>query len=186
MIDYTKIAKAGDILAVRGTGFLSKGILRLTGNTVSHVGLVISDNPVVLVLEALNRVKTDTIEESLKDVENAYLFRPLNVDETDINTIIRAASKASTNSYGWFSLGLQLADILFRTRLFTDHIYNDRHPICSYLVAEAYGAAGLTFGKLLYQSITPADIFNFAKINSDKYQCIPLALRGIIIPPRIK
>lgn len=164
--------QAGSILAIRGRGFLSKGILRATGNSVSHVGLVISDDPVVLVLEALWRVKTRPIEESIEDAEAAYILTPLNLQPIEIRGIVTCACSESADGYGWWDIGLQLLDSLFRTTWFTDRVSLtalDHHPICSFLVARAYQNVGLTFGEK-EASVTPADIYRFAFQHPDKYR----------------
>jgi hypothetical protein len=160
-----------DILAVRGHGFFSEGILRATGGSVSHVGLVIATSPVPLVIEALWRVKTRPLWRSIEDAVAAYLLHPLNVTTDQQVLIVEDACNLSAAGYGWWDIGLQVADAAFRTTAFTDHALwgLKNHPICSFLCAQAYGNAGLTFGMKLAQSITPADIFAFAVGNPDKY-----------------
>lgn len=59
--------QAGDILAIRGTGFFARGILAATGNTVSHVGMVLAPTPGPLAIEALWRVKTRPLSLSIQD-----------------------------------------------------------------------------------------------------------------------
>ena len=172
MIDYSKLVFPGDILAVRGKGWASREILKLTGNTVSHVGLVVANDPVPLVTEALWRVKTHPIENSVGGTERSYILHPKNLTRAQTQAIIRGACGMSADGYGLWDLGLQLIDVTFKTTWPTDHALAlglNQHPICSYLVAAAYGDAGLTFGMKLAQSISPADEYNFAVGNPDKY-----------------
>lgn len=162
----------GDILAVRGKGFFARGILAATGNTVSHVGMVTGTEPFVIIIEALLRVKTRPIEESIADAERAYLLQDISLSADQREAIVRRALKFSAADYGWGDIVLQLANAVFRTTWFTNHLtfgLLDQFPICSYLVAESYMEAGLTFGKENEESITPADIFNFAQENPSIY-----------------
>ena len=166
--------QAGDILAIRGKGWLSRQILKATGNTVSHVGLVLAEGAVsgsAFVIEALSRVKTDTLSQSIADAEKAYILSPLNLTDEQRQKITDTAAGFSTRSYGYFDIGLQWLDAVFGSRWFTDHLgwgLND-HPICSYVVAASYASIGLTFGKVQNDSITPADIYKFAVSNPTKY-----------------
>jgi hypothetical protein len=161
----------GDILAIRGKGFFARGILAATGNTVSHVGMVVGDSPVI-VIEALLRVKTRPIGESIADAETAYLLQDLSLSPQKRDTIVKRVCQFSAADYGWGDIVLQLANAIFRTTWFTDHLtfgLLNQFPICSYLVAESYKTIGLTFGKQKEESITPADIYNFAEKNTSIY-----------------
>jgi hypothetical protein len=158
------IFQPGDILAVRGKGFFARGILAATGDTVSHVGMVVGDRPVIII-EALLRVETRPIEKSVSDAEAAYLLQDLSLSMQKREAIVKRACQFSAADYGWADILLQLANAIFRTTWFTDHLtfgLLKQFPICSYLVAESYKTMGLTFGKEKEESITPADIYNFA------------------------
>jgi len=170
-----------DIIAIRGKGWFSDGIVRATGGHVSHVALVLSVSPSdpmeSLVIEALTRVRTRTLEKSLSKAEQAWVLSPLNVPFKTRFDIIDRASEFSANEYGWLELALQLADIALETRWFTDHLavgLLNRWPICSYCVAKPYWDEGLKFGKLKPQSVTPLDIFEFAVRNADKYSVLEI------------
>jgi len=166
--------KPADILAIRGRGWLSRQILKATGNTVSHVGLVLAEGAVsgsAFVIEALSRVKTDTLSRSIAGAEEAYILSPLNLTDEQRQKIADTAARFSTRSYGYFDIGLQWLDAVCGSRWFTDHLargLND-HPICSYVVAASYASIGLNFGKVKSYSVTPADIYAFAVSNPDKY-----------------
>ena len=168
-MDFANI-QAGDILVVRGTGFFSNAILRLTGNTVSHAGLVVSTSPVILITEALWRVKTRPIQISISAAEHAYILQPKNLDSDKRSTMIFTASTFSADGYGVWDIVMQLLNLAFRTTWFTEtDPWVSQHPICSAVAANAYASAGLTFGKRSWKSLTPADLYNFAKSNPDKY-----------------
>ncbi len=170
-LDLPLVIQPGDILAVRGTGFFSEGILKATGNTVSHVGMVIAPKPGPLVIEALWRVKTRPLCLSIRDAEKAYILSDQSLTPGQRETLVLNACKFSADGYGWWDIGLQAADAVFHTTFFTDRLSFslESHPICSYIVAKAYDSLGLTFGRKKLQSITPADIFNFASERHDLY-----------------
>lgn len=182
--DMRPTFKPGDILAVRGKGFFARGILAATGNTVSHVGMVVGDSPVI-VIEALLRVKTRPIEESVADAEAAYLLQDLSLSADKRDTIVKRACQFSAADYGWGDIILQAANAILRTTWFTDHLtfgLLNQFPICSYLVAESYKTVGLTFGKRKEESITPADIYNFAEKNPSIYTVTKLVVQDFKEP----
>lgn len=155
--------KPGDILAVRGTGFLSRGILAATGDSVSHVGLVITADPFPIVIEALTRVMTRPLTVSIAAAEHAWLLSDSSMTDEARSAIVAAALAFSADGYGYTDIGLQLANAVGRTTWFTDHLATGLNgkPICSYLVAAAYETRGRTFGQA-DQTTTPADIFHYA------------------------
>jgi hypothetical protein len=179
--DTMQTFQPGDILAVRGKGFLARGILAATDDTVSHVGMVVGDKPVIII-EALLRVVTRPIEESVSDAEAAYLLQDLSLSAQQRAEIVKRAREFSAADYGWTDILLQLGNAVFRTTWFTDHLtfgLLDHFPICSYLVAESYETIGLTFGKKEDESITPADIYNFARRHPTIYTVTKLDIQNI-------
>ena len=168
-MDFTNI-QAGDILAVRGTGWFSRRILQLTGNSVSHIGLVVSTIPVILITEALWRVKTRPIDESIAPAEHAYILHPLNLRPEQTAEIVRSCIQFSADGYGVWDILMQLLDVTFKTSQFTDYNpFIGKHPICSAVAADAYASVGLTFGKKSWKSLSPADLYLYAKNNPEKY-----------------
>lgn len=171
-INMLPTSKPGNILAVRGKRFFDRGILAATGNTVRHAGMVTETGPFVIVIEALLRVKTRPIEESVANAEKAYLLQDLSISADQRANIVKWGLRFYAADYGWGDILLQLANAIFRTTWFTDHLtfgLLNQFPICSYLVAESYKTIGLTFGKKEEESIAPADIYNFAIGNPSIY-----------------
>ena len=163
---------AGDILAVRGTSWLSRGILKATGNTVSHVGIITATSPIIEVTEALIRVKTNPIDVSIADddIEWAAVLQDKTLTDSERITIVEAALQFSSDSYNYGAILLQLLNSNFNTTWFTDHLsfgMNGR-PICSYVAAESYSKTGRNFG-VEDRTTTPADIYEYSIYNSDKY-----------------
>lgn len=180
--------QAGDILGLRGRGFLSRGILAATGydghpSPISHVGLFLTGDPKPIVIEALSRVKTNPLSVSLADADKAYVIHDSLLTNDERSLVIETALKFSADDYGYSDIVLQGLDALTHTTWWTDNLaWNLKHsPICSYLVAVAYDRVSqalsrkfavdyavslrLHFGQKYLQSITPADIYRYASGN---------------------
>lgn len=158
-----------DIVLIRGTGRLSRTILRLTGDTVSHAGLVLSSDPAI-VIEALWRVKTRPLSDTIFGAEAVYILSDQSLTRDEKSLIIKTACSQSADGYGWWDLLLQVGDMATHSSWLTDKLgwALDKHPICSYLVAKAYGATGRKFGKEA-TGVTPSDILSFASAHPEKY-----------------
>lgn len=159
----------GDILAVRGTAWMSKKILQATGGPCSHVGLFISAGEEPIIIEALGRVITRYLRDALYDVEKAWVLHPLNLGQSQRIGIVRNALEFSGRSYGWWNLLPQLADCLLKTNFFSAHFTLSQYPICSAVTGWAYSREGLYFGQAP-QCLSPAEIFTYAQDNLDKYK----------------
>lgn len=159
--------RIGDILAVRGKGLISKAILLATGGPVSHVGLVVGEDP-VLVMEALSRVVTRPLVESIGGAEGVWVLRP-KLERERLRNIVRRACAWSAARYGYGKIVLHLMDSLLGTDKVTQKLARTRRPICSWHVAQAFASEGLHFGEPA-RGVTPAEIFAFAQANPDKYE----------------
>lgn len=152
----------GDILAIRGRGLISEGILKATGNTVSHVGMFLDNDPDPIITEALYRVITHKLSVALENCDAAFLIHDKNLSDLARENLTAKAESFSAESYNYFDIGLQLLDALTQSRVFTTHLMWGRWPICSYLVSAAYEEAlALDFG-VSPKSCTPNDIYSFA------------------------
>lgn len=158
---------AGDILAVVGSSFFSRLIILATGGPVSHVGLILTDDP-PLVLEALSRVMTRPLHVSIEKAQAAYLLKPINLTWKDRVGIVECACTMSAESYGYGKILLQLFDAVARTTWFTKYLTFTTMPICSWAVARAYGSKHLHFG-VPDNSATPSDIYRFATAHPTLY-----------------
>ena len=160
----------GDIVAVRGVGLFSAGILRATGNTVSHVGLLIGIDP-PLVIEALTRVRTNPLATTIASAERAYILHDKSLSTWERRKIVDTAVGFSADGYNWGDILLQGMDALARTTWFTDHLSIGLadEPICSYVVAAAYRAVNLSFGRVKTESVRPSDIYLFAQMHPELY-----------------
>jgi hypothetical protein len=167
--------RVGDIIAVRSRGKLADLIVAAGKAPVSHVGLLVGLDPPI-VLEALTRVRTRPLTITLLDCTSAWLLSPRKLTPNQRRRIVDTACEFSAKTYGYGEMLLQGADAICRTRWFTEHLSFKVgcHPICSYIVAESYARDNLRFGRAPLQSVTPADIFNFALGHRNFYYCVPI------------
>ena len=156
----------GDILAVRGVKWYSTAICWATRGEVSHVGLVVADDP-PLVMEALKRVTTRPFEQSIAESSIAYLIKP-NVDRETRRRIVRAMSQSSAVSYNYWHIVLLGLDLLLRTQLFTNNYRPGKRTICSVDVANAYASVGRRFGEPA-RGVTPQEILSYARANPKQF-----------------
>lgn len=157
----------GDVVAVEGRTAFSRAIQLVSGSLISHVGLIVSEDP-LLVMEALSRVVTRPYDEALEDCKHAWLLKPINVSREARRLIVRESCKYSGASYGYLKIALHLLDFLTGKEWITQLLARSRKPICSWHVAQAYKAAGLDFGEIA-RGVTPAEIYQFALDNDEKY-----------------
>ena len=85
--------------------------------------------------------------------------------------IVDTAVLFSADGYNWGDILLQGMDALARTTWFTDHLSIGLadEPICSYVVAAAYRAVNLSFGRVRTESVRPSDIYLFAQMHPELY-----------------
>jgi hypothetical protein len=162
--------RPGDILAVRGSSWLSKRILAATGNTVSHVALVVCASPFPVVIEAVDRVKTDDLDTCLSGAEAAWLLSDRTLTDAERAQVVHRALTFTAALYGGYQLPLQELDELTQTRFFTHYLnpWADVFPICSGLVADGYEVVNRRFG-VPDHSTRPSDIWLWAQANASTY-----------------
>jgi hypothetical protein len=165
----TLALQPGDIVAVRGSRWLSRLIMTMTGGPVSHVGLVIATDP-DLVLEALERVLTRPFAQAIDDCAEAWVCQPYTLSQEERWQIVHTACAQTARTYGYSKLVLQALNVLFHTRFFTRHAVSSL-PICSLVVAEAFSAVGKHFGQP-HCCATPADIAVFTQAHPEWYRII--------------
>jgi len=185
MIRKARWPGSGDVVLVRGAGWVSSAIRLMTrepgeGRTdVSHVALVLAP-PM-----AGRNVYTSTLIEALaRGVEvrelEAYMGKSFEIWRHHDSALAgRAAEYAlfrEGQRYGYTKLALHFLDYaLFRNRwrVFRRASSIDRWPICSYLVADAYRDAGFTWydarcgGELNPRVATPDDLADVIKTSGE-------------------
>lgn len=173
------IYEPGDIFLTRGNSIISK-LIRVFSRTggesrtmVNHCGLVVDDG---------NSVSAVIVEASSKVIRrrfNAYrrssstqvaVYRPLNVTPEQIATIVAYAESTVGKPYGYHVIVLHWLDWLLNGRYVFRRLTTEHYPICSSVVAEAYSAAGLTFG-VAANAASPDDVWDYVT-TSDNYKAV--------------
>ncbi len=172
----------GDILAVRGRGWLSDGIAKAEYGDhepsfgVTHVGLFIApgnDISTAIVIEALNRVTTNVLRESIDRVRRAYVLHDVSLTDLERSSMLEIACSFSTNDYGYVDIGAQYLNATFGTHWYTDNKfmawYLDHKQICSYVVDKIYESLRRDFA-CTGTSCKPSDIMAFALEHPQLYR----------------
>ncbi len=175
------LLKPGDIILTRGAGLISKGIRFFTRRIgeprtkVNHVGLIVEAGPTnqAVVVEALSRVKRHTLAKQYGGGKaQVAVYRPLNLSVEQLGTITQVAESHVGKKYGYVKIALHMADwVLLGAHVFRRLGRMGKYPICSWLVADSYKAAGLDFG-VARNAASPDDIHDFVTSNPDKYEKI--------------
>lgn len=170
-----------DIFFTRGEHWLSRSIRTLTQSkgesptVANHVGLIGYEGIDLRAwgIEALNSgVKFHQLYNRYGSGSDICVFRPINLSQSDADLIYEEAGRLINRPYGWGKIALHAMDYCIGNKYFFRKIGGlDRFPICSYLVAAAYNAAGKDFGVSTSEA-SPDDIWDFVTSNPDKYEFI--------------
>ena len=175
-------AEPCDIVLTQGHTFLSRAIRCLTRGVgesrtqVHHVGIVVQMGcppAEAIIIEAGRRVKKHSLGQGYGNGRSdVAIFRPTGLTSAEKQQILGAANKYVDCRYGYLKIMLHLLDaLLMGFFVFRRLAHLDRHPICSWLVAHSFEAAGKDFG-LHNKAATPDDIWDFVKNNPQHYTCI--------------
>lgn len=171
--------RPADVLVTRGKGWLPAAIRFFTRRIgekrtkVNHVGVIVDGGPIARswVVEALWKVVRRRLVDGYgaQGSSEVGIFRPTNLTEEEIRTIVTAANGYVGRRYGVLKLAAHLADwVLQGAYVFRRLTRDDRYPICSWLVACSFAKAGKYFG-VAPGAASPDDIWDFCKANPDKY-----------------
>lgn len=172
--------KPGDVFLTRGHSFLAKAIRffsRSIGEKktkVNHVGVVVEEGTMqtCIVVEALTKVRKHKLWEQYgpPNKSSVAIYRPLNINEEEIDIIVTEAFEQVGKKYGYFKILTHLLDwFLLGAYIFRRLFKNDNYPICSWLVAHAFSKADKHFG-VKSGAAQPDDIWDFIQKNPDKYE----------------
>jgi hypothetical protein len=174
--------RTGDIFLVHGDGFVSNAIRHLTRRPgekrgqISHVGIITDSGPMygehpALAVEALfSGVRRGPFYLHLG--ERLSVYRPINLSPEEIDSIRLRAIRYVGRRYGFMKILTHALDgLLFGAYVFRRLSNVDAWPICSWLVAHAYLAAGLDFG-VPARAATPDDIDDFIQAHPECYACV--------------
>ena len=161
----------GDIVFMAGNSLVSRLIRwasRHTGETrtqVNHVGIITGYGSLLTaqVTEALWRVRTHSLWDKYGNSKTRIaIARPSHIPLEVRVSAARIALNYTDRKYGWWKLGLHFADKLIGGLYFFRRLSRlKKYPICSFLVAEAYGRKGYNFSVKVGEA-QPDDIWDYA------------------------
>lgn len=182
----------GDIVLTRGPGLLGRAIRFFTrrvgeGKTrVNHVGIVVSGGALAtaVMVEALTTVKRHRlVDEYGGSREQVAIFRPLRLAPEELRRVVAAANGYVGRTYGYLKIVLHALDGLLQgAYVFRRLGRMDRYPICSWLVAHAFGEVGVHFG-VAPGAATPDDIWDHVTSRRDEFALVrPLGTVPVSVP----
>lgn len=169
----------GDIFLTRGRGLISRAIRLFTRRIgesrtqVNHVGLIVAGGTpqTATAVEALRTVERHPLEEAYGGAKDEVaVFRPRGLTPDQIQGIVRAAEAYVGRRYGYGKIVLHALDwVLQGAYVFRRLGRMDRYPICSWLVAHAYGTVGHHFG-VDPGAATPDDIWDYVTSHPEEFE----------------
>jgi len=176
------LIQPGDIILTYGNSFISKAIRffsRTIGEKrtkVNHVGLTVVEGSLesCIIVEALSKVVKHLLWYGYgpKSEDKVAIYRPLNINKSDIDKIVTYANLQVNKKYGYFKIATHLLDwLLFGAYFFRRLTNNKNYPICSWLVAYSYSEVGKHFN-VDPGAAQPDDIWDFIIENPDKYELV--------------
>lgn len=181
-----------DIVCTRGSGWLSRAIrfcTRVIGESrtqVNHVGVIVTAGTPAeaMIVEAVSGVVLRPLwpTYAASTGNEIAVFRSLRLTDEERSLIASAAREYIGRHYGYLKLVAHLADwCLCGAYVFRRLTNMDRYPICSWLVAHAYGRVGESFG-VAPGAATPDDIWDFCVAHPERYGIVmalgPLTKNG--------
>lgn len=144
-------------------------------SVINHVGIVTGYGPINIAdsIEALVKVKQHTIYSQYHNQKDQVaIFRPNNLTPEQIVEIQRKAISYVGREYGYLKIATHTLDyVTGKHFIFRRLTHSDKYPICSWVVAHAYKAAGLDFGCDPGMA-DPDDIWDFCIKYPEKYSRI--------------
>lgn len=174
------ILQPGDVFLTRGTSLLSKLIRICTRSfgekrsKVNHVGIVVEAGGIqnAVVVEALSKVKMHTLwmQYCPPKKDHVAVYRAKNVSLEEMEIIVATAKRQVNKTYGYGKIVAHFLDWCFSgIYFFRWFARNGNYPICSWLVAHAYGEAGFDFG-VPREAANPDDIWDFVNEHPHYYE----------------
>jgi hypothetical protein len=170
----------GDIVFTAGESWLSR-LIRWASRVgaesktqVNHVGIITGYGSLLTaqVTEALWHVVTRNLWDGYGNKRvRVAIARPTNIELAERVSIARIALNYAGRDYGWWKLLLHLGDkLLGGVYFFRRAARLKKYPICSFLVAEAYGRRGYDFGVKVGEA-QPDDIWDYC-VASPNYKFV--------------
>jgi len=168
-----------DLFFTRNASWLSKAIRWAeqekgeAKSEASHVGAIVTEGYLeyVYCIEALKKVRRHSFWKKYHGKGKVTIYRARNIGPEDRAAILKALHGHVGETYGYLKICLHLLRKLTGGRDWLKLCTLDRYPICSYLVATAFEARGLTF-RVKGKRATPDDMLDFCQSNPDKWECV--------------
>ena len=145
---------------------------------VNHVGIIVEGGTLhsAIAVEALTEVKRHALGRYAKRPgTEVAVYRPTGLTPDQIATIVAKAESYVGRDYGWVKIATHLADwALLGAYVFRRLTDDDRYPICSWVVAHAFGAADKHFD-VEPGAASPDDIWDFVTTTPEEY----VEIRGL-------
>ncbi|MBM4184406.1 MAG: hypothetical protein FJ207_09285 [Gemmatimonadetes bacterium] len=124
-----------------------------------------------VIVEALATVKRHSLWKRYGSGRHEVaVFRPLNLTTDEVAKVVAKAETYVGRRYGYFKIVAHWLDWLLQgAYVFRRLARQDRYPICSWVVAHAFAAAGKHFG-VEPGAATPDDIWDFVTAHPDRYR----------------
>lgn len=172
--------KPCDVFLTRGHGLLSKAVrlfsrgIGESRTKVNHVGVVVDEGTLktCIVVEALIKVCQHKLWDRYGPPRKDFvaIYRPLNISEEEMATIIAEASEQVGKNFGFLKIAAHFLDwCLMGAYVFRRLTKDGDYPICSWVVAHAFSKAGKHFD-VEPDAAQPDDIWDFVQANTDKYE----------------
>jgi hypothetical protein len=178
------LVKAGDVFFTRGQSLLGRLIRwaqsdpgETNGVWANHAGVVVARGELyernaelrAVVVEALGRVKRHAWVQGSNEVR---VFRPVPpLSAYQLAQLLEAADAFVGDRYGWWKLLFHLVDrAAFKgQKVLSSLLRVDNRPICSYLAAKVFAAAGQTFG-MLPQAADPDEMLDYCLAHPEEWE----------------
>ena len=170
----------GDIFLTRSKSLLGWLIRVCTSrigerrSKVNHVGIVVEAGNMreAVVVEALSKVRRHKLWKQYGPPSSSWVsvYRAKSIARADMDIIVAEAEEQINKKYGYFKTVMHFLDwCLTGVYFFRWFARSTKYPICSWLVACAYGAAGYDFG-VPNEAADPDDIWDFVNEQTDEYE----------------
>jgi hypothetical protein len=171
-----------DVFLTRGTSLVSCLIRFFTRSfgerrtLVNHVGVIVQQGTrqTAVGVEALSRVRRHTLwsQYGPRSSDLVAVYRPQNLSAAEQAAIVAAAQGYVGRTYGYLAVAAHVLDWCLLGAYFARRLVRmDRYPICSWLVAHAFGKADKHFGVAAGMA-TPDDIWDFVTTRPRSYTLI--------------
>lgn len=172
--------RVGDVFFTRSNSLLGRAIRwaesdpnEPNGVWANHAGIFVGDGDVLSadVVEALWTVRKGPLQ--LGQGTDIAVFRPTAFSASKRERLHVVAESFVGAKYGWWKLLFHLADrlIFWGRKTLSRMLIIDKRPICSYLVAHALSAVGISFG-MDPGAADPDEMMDYCLAHPDEWEFV--------------